>query len=284
MRIGFVSDLHIDFNRQYDFVSVLGQLISDENLDQLVIMGDSANGLQRNLRFYQQLAEALPVPFHTLIGNHDLYVDHPRQKSVQQIQSASRTAYRELDRLPTSLTRHPIETRHWLITGINGWYDYTFAKHFCEADGPRYANNFVAKHVWPDQLYINGNQISYRRDRKWVVEQILAWQHQINRLAVSGKKILVASHMLPTKKLAYQLPIPFYDRFMYQLGSDRYRQLFEHNHVSLSLSGHSHMPNAVTKNGIRYRNLSLGYDFQWQNPGDALGELKRVMFVLEDES
>ena len=67
MRIGFVSDLHIDFNRQYDFVSVLGQLISDENLDQLVIMGDSANGLQRNLRFYQQLAEALPVPFHTLI-------------------------------------------------------------------------------------------------------------------------------------------------------------------------------------------------------------------------
>lgn len=44
------------------------------------------------------------------------------------------------------------------------------------------------------------------------------------------------------------------------------------------------MPNNVVENGIRYRNLSLGYDFQWQNPGDALGELKRVMYVLEDES
>ncbi len=99
---------------------------------------------------------------------------------------------------------------------------------------------------------------------------------------VANKKLLVASHMLPTKKLARQMPIPFYDRFMYQLGSDRYRQVFEQNHVSLSLSGHSHMPNRVVENGIHYQNLSLGYDFQWQNPSDALGELKRVMDILED--
>lgn len=51
MRIGFVSDLHTDFNRQYDFVTVLQQLINDERLDKIVIMGDSANDLKRNLRF-----------------------------------------------------------------------------------------------------------------------------------------------------------------------------------------------------------------------------------------
>lgn len=282
MRIGFVSDLHIDFNRQYDFVSVLAQLVSDKKLDQLVIMGDSANGLQRNLQFYRRLDQRLAVPFHTLIGNHDLYVDHPREKLVKQIQAASGNSYHELDNLPTALTKHPIQTKHWLITGINGWYDYTFAKNFSEAKGPRYADNFVAKHVWPDQMYINGNQINYRRDRLWVTQQIFSWQHQINQMNVTGKKLLVASHMLPTKKLARQMSVPFYDRFLYQLGSDRYRQIFEQNHVSLSLSGHSHMPNAITENGIEYRNISLGYDFQWQNPGDALNELKRVMYVLED--
>ncbi|MGF2384724.1 metallophosphoesterase [Lentilactobacillus otakiensis] len=282
MRIGFVSDLHIDFNRQYDFVSVLMQVVSDKRLDQLVIMGDSANGLQRNLQFYQRLDHRLAIPFHTLIGNHDLYVDHPREKSVKQIQAASRNAYHELDNLPTVLTKHPIQTKHWLITGINGWYDYTFAKNFSEAKGPQYADNFIAKHVWPDQLYINGDQINYRRDRLWVTRQIFSWQHQINQMNVAGKKLLVASHMLPTKKLARRMPVPFYDRFMYPLGSDRYRQVFEQNHVTLSLSGHSHMPNAVTENGIDYRNISLGYDFQWQNPGDALSELKRVMYVLED--
>lgn len=79
MRIGFVSDLHIDFNRQYDFTAVLEQLVYDKHLDELVLMGDSANGLQRNLAFYDWLAAALSVPFRTLIGNHDLYVDHPRE-------------------------------------------------------------------------------------------------------------------------------------------------------------------------------------------------------------
>lgn len=282
MRIGFVSDLHTDFNRQYDFVTVLQQLINDERLDQLVIMGDSANGLQRNLRFYERLEESISIPFYTLVGNHDLYVDHPREKTVAEIQEGSRNTYHKLDSLPMSLTKHPIKTDHWVITGINGWYDYSFAKNFSEAKGPRYADNFVAKHVWPDQMYINGNQISYRRDRLWVTQQIFGWQHQINQMNVTGKKLLVASHMLPTKELARQMAIPFYDRFMYQLGSDRYRQVFEQNHVSLSLSGHSHMPNSLMENGIRYRNLSLGYDFQWQNPGDALNELKRVTYVLED--
>lgn len=284
MRIGFVSDLHIDFNRQYDFTAVLEQLVYDKHLDELVLMGDSANGLQRNLAFYDWLAAALSVPFRTLIGNHDLYVDHPREKSVAEIQQTSRATYAKLDQLPTSLTRHPIETAHWFITGINGWYDYTFANHFSEDKGPRYADNVIAKHVWPDQMYINGNQISYRRDRNWVTRQIFSWQHQINQLDLTNKQLLVISHMLPTKKLTRQMPIPLYDRFLYQLGSDRYRRVFEQNHVKLSLSGHSHMPNNVVENGIRYRNLSLGYDFQWQNPGDALGELERVMYVLEDES
>ncbi|TLQ21208.1 phosphohydrolase [Lentilactobacillus parafarraginis] len=282
MRIGFVSDLHIDFNRRYDFVTVLTQLVHDMRLDQLVIMGDSANGLDRNLAFYEQLQNQLPVPFWTLIGNHDLYVSAPREKSITDIQRASRHAYRELDRLPTALTRHPIVTNHWMITGINGWYDYTFAKHYDERKLSRYTNNVIAKHVWPDQLYINGNQIDARRDRDWVTRQIFEWQHQINGMVFGSRKLLVASHMLPTKRLARQMPIPLYDRFLYQLGSERYRELFEDNHVTIALSGHSHMPMKLTNHGIYYQNLSLGYDFQWQNAADALGELKRVMFVLED--
>lgn len=282
MRIGFVSDLHIDFNRQYDFEAVLSKLIKIKQLDQLIIMGDSANGLQKNLAFNQRLVQVLPIPISTLVGNHDLYVDHPREKSVAAVQRASRKSYWQLNHLATSLTRHPIVTAHWVITGINGWYDYTFAKNFSEQRGLRLANNWVAKHVWPDQLYINGNQIDYQRDRSWVISQIFDWQHQINQMAVGRRKLLVAMHMLPIKQLARQMPIPFYDRFMYQLGSDRYRQIFEQNHVKLALSGHSHMPNKVDYHGVQYQNISLGYDFQWQNPADALGELERVMFILED--
>ncbi|MFT8399732.1 MAG: metallophosphoesterase [Lentilactobacillus diolivorans] len=282
MRIGFVSDLHTDFNRRYDFVKILLALVQDEQLDQLVVMGDSANGLTQNLKFDQALSKVLPVPVRTLVGNHDIYVDNPRRQSVAAVQEQSRQAYWQLDHLPTSLTRHPIVTPHWIITGINGWYDYTFAKNFSESLGPKLATNWVAEHIWPDQMYINRNQISYRRDRNWVTNQIFAWQHQINQMQIGSKKILVATHMLPTKRLARQMPIPGYDQFMYPLGSERYRQIFEQNHVSVSISGHSHMPNQISYHGISYQNISLGYDFQWQNAGDALGELKRVMFILED--
>lgn len=282
VRIGFVSDLHVDFNRRHDFISILTELVAKKHLDRLVIMGDTANGLERNLAFDDQLAAKLPVPFQTLIGNHDLYVDHPRQKTVGQIQRASREAYRQLNQLPFSLTQHPLETAHWVITGINGWYDDTFASHFTEQRGPKLATNWIARHVWPDQLYINGNQIDYYRDRRWVISQIFDWQHQINQLTLGNRKLLVAMHMLPTKKLVKSLPIPFYDRFLYQLGSERYREIFEQNHVSRSLSGHSHMPKIIRYRGIDYQNISLGYDFQWQDPADALGELERVMFILED--
>lgn len=82
VRIGFVSDLHVDFNRRHDFISTLTELVAKKHLDQLVIMGDTANGLERNLAFDDQLVAKLPVPFQTLIGNHDLYVDHPRQKRL----------------------------------------------------------------------------------------------------------------------------------------------------------------------------------------------------------
>lgn len=283
MRIGFISDLHIDFNRRHHFIAVVVELVKKERLDHLVIMGDTANGLERNLAFDDVLSQSLEIPFHTLVGNHDLYVSHPREKTVSTIQQRSRDAYHQLDESPFSLTQHPLLTKNWVITGINGWYDYTFAKGFSDNRGSILANNWVAKHVWPDQLYINGNQINYRRDRDWVTKQIFDWQHQINQMQLGSRKLLVAMHMLPTKRLVRQMPVPFYDRFTYQLGSERYRQLFEQNHVKVALSGHSHMPNVIDYRGIHYQNVSLGYDFQWQNPADALGELQRVMFVLEDE-
>ncbi len=283
MRIGFVSDLHIDFNRKVNFIDVLKQLVDDEQLDELIIMGDTANGVKRDLTFYSKLKASLNIPFKTLVGNHDIYVDHARSKDFKEVQAESGDAYRQLDGLDTSLTTNPLITKRWVITGINGWYDYTFAKNFDEKNGQKLANNFVNKHLWPDQRYINGGQVDYNRDKNWVTDQIFKWQSQINQLNTKGKKVLVASHMLPTKRLTRSRSIPFYDRFLYPLGSERYRELFEQNTVQVSLSGHSHMPTHLIYHDIKYVNLSLGYQFQWHNPSDPLKELKRVMYILEDD-
>ena len=42
MRIGFISDLHIDFNRQFDFLEILSQVIADKALDTVVFLGDTS--------------------------------------------------------------------------------------------------------------------------------------------------------------------------------------------------------------------------------------------------
>ncbi len=281
MRIGFISDLHIDINRHHNFITLISELAKEKKLDLLVILGDIADGAIYTIKFYRELKEKLKIPFRTLVGNHDIYVPNTKYYTSDQIKKKSRQFYHDLDSLPTSLVHHPIITDNWLITGINGWYDYTFAKNFSEKRGPQLAHNWISANMWPDQKKINGKQINYNRDKMWVLNQIMAWKKQVIKIKIGKRKLVVASHFLPTKNLIHILHIPFYDHFLYQLGSERYRKAFEENKVSISISGHSHMPIKIIKNNIKYINVSLGYNFQWSEAANALEELKKTMFILE---
>ncbi|MBS5078800.1 MAG: metallophosphoesterase [Clostridiales bacterium] len=283
MRIGFISDLHIDFNRQFDFLEILSQVIADKALDTVVFLGDTSTGAKDALRFYDALAVKTKAQVRIVPGNHDMYVENLRRKSKDRINRES-SAFHDsiLFHKEYSLMENPIVTKHWYITGIGGWFDYSFGKRKPGNPPGKAANSIISRFFWPDQKVIHGGVIDYERDVRLVMKDIRMLQKSFEKEAAQGKKRCVVMHMLPIGELIRAYPIPFYNKLINQLGSERYRHFFEKNEVSLSISGHSHMPMKIQKNGIRYVNVSLGYTFQWTNPADAYGEISKILYILED--
>ena len=111
-------------------------------------------------------------------------------------------------------------------------------------------------------------------------EEIRTLRTALSDSAAAGRKTCVVTHMLPTSKLAYRLPVPYYSHFLYLLGSERYRTLYEELGVSLSVCGHTHFPMRCTINGIRYANVSLPHRALWRHPFSPQREIEAVMLIL----
>lgn len=283
MRIGFISDLHIDFNRHHKFPEVMAKLIVEEELDTVVFLGDTATGAEGAIGFYDKLSALTKAQIRAVPGNHDIYAEKAVHLTADLIEREAESNLKKILYHPKySLLVNPVVTKRWAVTGLGGWFDYSFEKNFPEIDFEKASQNFVSKYLWPDEKLIHGGKSDYRRDRKQVIHDIRLIKEAFDQEECKGKRRCVAMHMLPTKSLITKYPVPFYSKFTNQLGSERYRSFFENNNVELSISGHSHMPKKIVKNGIVYVNVSLGYNFQWSNPSDALEEIRKVMYVLED--
>lgn len=283
MRIGFISDLHIDYNRHHRFPEIIAQIIEEESLDTVIFAGDTATGAEGVIRFYDELGTLTKAQIRAVPGSHDIYASKVRHLTAEQIEEVSEMNLRKILYHPKySLLKNPVITKRWAITGLGGWFDYSFEKGFPEIDFEKASQNLVTRHLWLDERLIHGGKSDYRRDRKQVIHDIRLIKEAFDQDVCKGKRRCVVTHMLPTKSLVTKYPIPFYSKFTSQLGSERYRSFFENNNVELSISGHSHMPKKLVKNGIVYVNVSLGYHFQWTNPADALEEVRKVMYVLGD--
>lgn len=280
MRLGFLSDLHTDYNHLHHFETIIPRLIQRKRLDGLCILGDTATGVDGALEFYQSLQQRIAIPLRILPGNHDIYVRDAARKTAEEVQHESTEAYFKLLYHPDlSLYLNPIITPHWLIVGISGWYDYSFVP----GDPDKLARHPVSKYVWPDQMMINHRQIDAARDERWVEDDLERMTELFNRPEARHRKRLVAMHFLPTDQLIRRKRYPMYRHFIVQLGSNRYQRFFETHDVARSVSGHSHMPTRCDVNGIHYENVSLGYGFQWADASDAQGELERILYILEDD-
>lgn len=70
MRIGYISDLHVEF-RKPDFIEMLTAYLNSfkNEVDFLIIAGDIYSDSKRRKRFL----ESLELPIKTIMGNHDFF-------------------------------------------------------------------------------------------------------------------------------------------------------------------------------------------------------------------
>ncbi len=280
MRIGFLSDLHCE-DRRGDMLDVLCAVARRQRLDCLVLGGDIAAGADDTLRFCDALSAALPAQLRIVAGNHDLYVDH-RGKTAAEIRAASAAFYARITyESAYSLYLHPIVSAGWYVCGLGGWYDYTFAPRYGKRDTARLARSRTARWFWSDNRRIRGRAFDHRLDEARVEEDLRNLGRLFAAPEAEGRRICAVTHMLPTRDLLPFPTLPVSRHFAPLLGSERYRTLYEASGVSLSISGHTHIPRRITRNGITYANVSIPPRLLWRHPLSPERELERVMYVLE---
>jgi Icc-related predicted phosphoesterase len=238
MRIFAISDLHIDYKENRDWISGLsGQEYIN---DVLIVAGDICDKPKELIRTFitlrKKFRRVLFVP-----GNHDLWVTRTDcNDSVLSYENIINIA-REHD-----IDTQPVTMGKLTIIPLLGWYDYTFGK-----PTPMLVSS------WLDYTYCKWPGDFKDKD---VTSYFLAINEQY--LTIKNEKIISFSHFLPRIDLMPSF-IPLKNRIVYPvLGSIHLEEQIRTINPFIHLYGHSHVNQHIVKEGIRYINNAYGYPYE----------------------
>ncbi|MFM9414279.1 metallophosphoesterase [Peptococcus simiae] len=279
MRIGFIGDLHIDYNTHHDFLTALAQACDQLDLDTIVFCGDTLTGAEKALSFYGRLQDRTQTRVLQIPGNHELYCLSEKNKTSLCL-DADEYMDLMLNDEATSLFKNPIVHGQWCIIGGPSWYDYSLHRNYRRMDA-------MAKHRFlrrnPEYKYLQNTDQNPFINEKITARSLMLMERQLRtiRERAHGKeyKICSAIHMLPLAEMyksshVWATTVAF-------MGSKYYAELYESYGVDLCICAHSHIRRTLMKNGTTYVNVSLGHNFKWKYKTDLLKELLDTIYVLD---
>lgn len=261
MKIGIISDIHLDLNKSFPIQELLCEEAGRRGLDGLLLAGDIADGAQTALSMLEQLKKRLAVPLWFVPGNHDMWDPEHRFKNAWQI-------YDEYRAREGCLCGGPIRLGDAVLVGNIGWYDYSLGSE-------RYRpEDFMKKsrggRVWQDSLFVNwemDDRLLSLKMRK-ELEELLTENEGRTRIAVT--------HMIAFPSLAVPEERPNWDYFNAFLGSRELGALYGRLHVEHAVMGHVHYRRAFQEQGVDCRCACLGYHTEWKTQ-DAAAEIAEAM-------
>jgi predicted phosphodiesterase len=238
MRVFAISDLHLDYAPNRDWVTQLSR--HDYQNDILILAGDISDRLALLTDGFDALARRFSTVLY-VPGNHDLWVHREDiHDSLEKFEAVCRVAHEQGIRM--ALYRK----EGLAIVPMLGWYDYSFGT--------------------PSD-YLKGAWADYRACRwphGYDDGAVTRWFMERNPSAstpelAGATKVITFSHFLPRIDLMPER-IPEKHRRLYPiLGSiqldAQIRQLGSCMHVY----GHSHVNRHVIVDGITYINNAFGY-------------------------
>ena len=258
MRIGFISDLHIDINAAYPVMTMLEKTCQEQELNMLVIAGDVSETPDRTIAAVKNLQERLSADTNCRVcyvpGNHDMWNKNCPEKSTQQIAEA----YEE-DPLCLAGGKVFLAGDYALIGDI-GWYDYSFASpqySRAELEGMQ-----ISGRTWQDKLFnrwTGDNAGQMRRSLERLRGAMEAAALQYGR----EKKLIAVTHMLPVREFCVpetQKDWGFFNAF---LGGEAIGDLLKEYPVRFSVCGHVHYRKRLERDGITWICPCLGYHNEW---------------------
>jgi len=252
MKIGFISDIHIDVNKEYNILEEISEHIREENIDVVVIAGDISEDAETTIEAMGNLEKSSHASIYYVPGNHDLWSDNLALLPTG-------TIYEKYKNDPRCLVDNPIllkgEKETFALIGDIGWYDYSFgSEQFNLSDFERmnYKNrtfNDAIKNSWTTN---NRGQSDYFLDKL---------ERQMEKY--KDLPMILVTHMLPIEEFTVPKEQKNWNYFNAYLGTNKLQKLYKKYPVKYAVCGHVHYRKEIEKEGIHYYCACLNYHNEW---------------------
>ncbi|WP_078551476.1 metallophosphoesterase [Bacillus alkalicellulosilyticus] len=253
MKLGYISDLHIDINRLRGKVDIIESLIdvcTELRLDALCIGGDVTNHYELTLETLYFLEDNLQFPVYFIPGNHDLWNESTPEIDTWQI-------YQQLQKYRHNLANGPQAlTDDWVLIGDVGWYDFSFRSD-------KYSEEKLREMKFKGRTWRDKELTSWTEDPASIHRYFL---EKIERQLIENqsKNIVLCTHVVPNRHFIVPTPHRVWDYYNAFLGSEEYGVLAQKYKVAYMLCGHVHFRKKVIQDGTTFLCSCLGYLNQWR--------------------
>jgi len=261
MKLGFVSDIHIDINFDHDVFGALVRAATKNGLDTLYIAGDIANSPFKTVQFVDKFVKATHIPVQYIFGNHEYYETAKDWKGARNLQANIEN----------------IISPTWGIIADTGWYDYSWAKF---GSLGQLMKGKTPTGTWSDHRWIKWPADVVGDPATWFttmcVNSMEAQNHKLDQLGIDNKIVML--HMIPHYKLLAHDPQYMYTNAFF--GAQPTSDLITKIAPKYCFYGHTHFANYTTIDNTDYICSPLGYYFEW--PDDDIDTtVEKKLFVLE---
>lgn len=233
MRIYAISDLHVDFEENRQWVDALSQM--DFQRDVLIVAGDIAHQLDRVVRALDALRQRFYRVFF-VPGNHDLWVRGEERDSLEKLEMLRGVCS------TCGVDMEPGEVGAVRVVPLLSWY--------CTAFDPR-RNGDLKPVAWGDYRYC-----------KWPDEVVEIDRHfsSLNGEPSEGAGLTVSfSHFLPRWELLPDVAHLRFKELPCVAGSPLIERQLRAWGARIHVFGHSHIPCDIELDGVRYVQQPLAY-------------------------
>lgn len=271
MRLGLISDIHVDINGDYGIVDLIIRVAKEKSLDLLLIAGDISNDYKLTIKTLEKIKEKSNIDTYFIAGNHDLYDIEKKYPSTQFI-------YEELKNHPQSLMDKELVIKDLVFLGDIMWYDYSMA------DIDHYEIDHIKEKSYQNRTWQDSKYIDWKRlDEDIARDFIDSLRDRIRRLKDRGhKKIIVLTHLISHK---YFLPHEYREDIGYFyafFGSSNIGKMLMEEGVYINIMGHIHYRRTYKEKDTLFLCSCLNYFKEWQsNPKDPLKEVEDALMTID---
>ncbi len=272
IRVGLISDIHVDLNRIKGEDLVTGLLARESarrGLDALLVAGDISSDYRLTLKTLSALEEQSGARVLFVPGNHDIWNEHhPKNKAWD--------AYDALLEHPGNLARGPLSLcGGWSAAGDLGWYDFSFGDpsfSFQDFELMRHGER-----TWQDKIKSIWDRGTLEMHRLFMDRA----EEGLRKAAASGDRILFATHVVQLRDFTVSPAGPMWRYFNAFLGSPEYGEIAQRYGAALSVCGHVHYRRRLSRGQTLFVCPCLGYVGEWPAPADPEKEIAETLQVFE---